>query len=228
MTDLIIPAPKQTTIPIIDTNKQFPVRRVYCIGRNYADHVVEMGVDPSKEEPLFFQKNSDNVDTSGTFPYPSETKDVHYEVELVVALQSGGSNITIEDSHKHIYGFAIGLDMTRRDLQSQAKKGGKPWEIGKAFEHSAPMGVITPFQKIGMMETGNISLEVNGVIKQQGDLNMMIWKIPRMISHLSRFYHLQAGDLIMTGTPAGVGSVTKGDLLVAKIQGLTTLEVKVI
>lgn len=228
MTDLIIPAPKQTTIPIIDTNKQFPVRRVYCIGRNYADHVVEMGVDPSKEEPLFFQKNSDNVDTSGTFPYPSETKDVHYEVELVVALQSGESNITIEDSHKHIYGFAIGLDMTRRDLQSQAKKGGKPWEIGKAFEHSAPMGVITPFQKIGMMETGNISLEVNGVIKQQGDLNMMIWKIPRMISHLSRFYHLRAGDLIMTGTPAGVGSVTKGDLLVAKIQGLTTLEVKVI
>lgn len=228
MTDLIIPAPKQTTIPIIDTNKQFPVRRVYCIGRNYADHVVEMGVDPSKEEPLFFQKNSDNVDTSGTFPYPSETKDVHYEVELVVALQSGGSNITIEDLHKHIYGFAIGLDMTRRDLQSQAKKGGKPWEIGKAFEHSAPMGVITPFQKIGMMETGNISLEVNGVIKQQGDLNMMIWKIPRMISHLSRFYHLRAGDLIMTGTPAGVGSVTKGDLLVAKIQGLTTLEVKVI
>lgn len=228
MTDLIIPAPKQTTIPIIDTNKQFPVRRVYCIGRNYADHVVEMGVDPSKEEPLFFQKNSDNVDTSGTFPYPSETKDVHYEVELVVALHSGGSNITIEDSHKYIYGFAIGLDMTRRDLQSQAKKGGKPWEIGKAFEHSAPMGVITPFQKIGMMETGNISLEVNGVIKQQGDLNMMIWKIPRMISHLSRFYHLRAGDLIMTGTPAGVGSVTKGDLLVAKIQGLTTLEVKVI
>ena len=228
MSNFIIPAPKQATVAVEGTDQQFPIRRVYCIGRNYADHVSEMGKDPAIENPIFFQKNSDNVDTSGTFAYPSETKEVHHEVELVVALKSGGSNISESEAYSHVFGYAVALDMTRRDLQAEAKKGGKPWEIGKAFEHSAPMGVITLFDKAGTMEQGSISLTSNGVAKQKGNLNMMIWKIPTMIAFLSRFNKLQAGDLIMTGTPAGVSAVSKGDKLVASIDGLRTLEVLVV
>jgi fumarylpyruvate hydrolase len=198
MSNFIIPAPKQATVAVEGTDQRFPIRRVYCIGRNYADHVSEMGNDPKKENPIFFQKNPDNVDTSGTFAY------------------------------SHVFGYAVALDMTRRDLQAEAKKGGKPWEIGKAFEHSAPMGVITLLDKAGTMEQGSISLTNNGAVKQKGDLNMMIWKIPTMIAFLSRFNKLQAGDLIMTGTPAGVSAVSKGDKLVATIDHLKTLEVKVI
>jgi fumarylpyruvate hydrolase len=228
MNSLIIPEPKLTLIPIKDSSQQFPVRRIYCIGRNYADHAIEMGFDPNKEDPFFFQKNADNVDTSGNFPYPPQTSDVHHEIELVVALKSGGSNISLTESYKHVLGFGVGLDMTRRDLQGQAKKTGRPWEIGKSFEHSAPMGKITLIEESGTMESGSIVLKVNDVIKQQGDLNMMIWKIPEMISHLSQFYKLQAGDLIMTGTPAGVGAVKKGDILEGSIQNLPNLKVTVI
>ena len=228
MSNFIIPAAKTVAIKIKGSDKEFPVRRVYCIGQNYADHVSEMGKDPAIENPIFFQKNPDNVDTSGTFAYPSETKEVHHEVELVVALKSGGSNISESEAYSHVFGYAVALDMTRRDLQAEAKKGGKPWEIGKAFEHSAPMGVITLFDKAGTMEQGSISLTSNGVAKQKGNLNMMIWKIPTMIAFLSRFNKLQAGDLIMTGTPAGVSAVSKGDKLVASIDGLRTLEVLVV
>ena len=228
MSNFIIPAPKQATVAVEGTDQRFPIRRVYCIGRNYADHVSEMGNDPKKENPIFFQKNPDNVDTSGTFTYPSETKEVHHEVELVVALKSGGSNISESEAYSHVFGYAVALDMTRRDLQAEAKKGGKPWEIGKAFEHSAPMGVITLLDKAGTMEQGSISLTNNGAVKQKGDLNMMIWKIPTMIAFLSRFNKLQAGDLIMTGTPAGVSAVSKGDKLVASIDGLRTFEVLVV
>ena len=187
-----------------------------------------MGFDPNKEDPFFFQKNADNIDISGNFPYPPQTSDVHHEIELVVALKSGGSNISLSESYKHVLGFGVGLDMTRRDLQGQAKKIGRPWEIGKAFEHSAPMGKLSLIEKSGTMESGPITLKVNGVIKQQGDLNMMIWKIPEMISHLSKYYTLQAGDLIMTGTPAGVGPVQKGDYLEGSIGKLSNLAVKVV
>ena len=228
MNSLIVPEPKLTLIPIKDSSQQFPVRRIYCIGRNYADHAIEMGFDPNKEDPFFFQKNADNIDISGNFPYPPQTSDVHHEIELVVALKSGGSNISLSESYRHVLGFGVGLDMTRRDLQGQAKKTGRPWEIGKAFEHSAPMGELNLIEKSGTMESGSIVLKVNGAIKQQGDLNMMIWKIPEQIAHLSKFYDISAGDLIMTGTPAGVGPIVKGDKLIGKIDHLETIEIIVV
>ena len=227
MTKLAIPTPVITTIPVNGSEEVFPVRRVYCIGRNYADHVIEMGNDP-KDSPIFFQKNSDNVDTSGKFPYPPQSNDVHHELELVMALKSGGSNISEADAYKHIYGFAVGLDMTRRDLQAIAKKGGKPWEVGKAFERSAPMGTLTKIEESGNMDSGKITLTVNGDVKQDGDLNQIIWKIPRMIAHLSTFYDIAAGDIVMTGTPAGVGPIVKGDKLVGTIDKLNPLEVIVV
>ena len=228
MTNLVIPEPQKTLIPVKGSDKHFPVRRVYCIGRNYAAHTIEMGFDPDKEPPFFFQKNTDNIDISGQFPYPPESSDVHYELELVVALNKGGSNIKEEDAYDHIYGFGIGLDMTRRDLQGVCKKMGRPWEIGKAFERSAPMGSLTPMSEVGQMESGNIKLHVNDEVRQDGDLDMMIWKIPEQIAILSKFYDIRAGDLIMTGTPAGVGPIVKGDKLVGTIEGLETLSVEVI
>ena len=228
MTNLVIPEPQKTLIPVKGSDKHFPVRRVYCIGRNYAAHTIEMGFDPDKEPPFFFQKNTDNIDISGQFPYPPESSDVHYELELVVALNKGGSNIKEEDAYDHIYGFCIGLDMTRRDLQGVCKKMGRPWEIGKAFERSAPMGSLTPMSEVGKMENGNIKLHVNDEVRQDGDLDMMIWKIPEQIAILSKFYDISAGDLIMTGTPAGVGPIVKGDKLVGTIDGLETLSVEVI
>ena len=202
MTNLVIPEPQKTLIPVKGSDKHFPVRRVYCIGRNYAAHTIEMGVDPDKEPPFFFQKNT--------------------------ALNKGGSNIKEEDAYDHIYGFGIGLDMTRRDLQGVCKKMGRPWEIGKAFERSAPMGSLTPMSEVGKMESGNIKLHVNDEVRQDGDLDMMIWKIPEQIAILSKFYDIKAGDLIMTGTPAGVGPIVKGDKLVGAIDGLETLSVEVI
>ena len=227
MTKLAIPSPVITTIPVHGSEEVFPVRRVYCIGKNYADHIIEMGNDP-KKSPIFFQKNTDNVDTSGKFPYPPQSSDVHHELELVIALKSGRSNISEADAYKHIYGFAVGLYMTRRDLQTAAKKDGNPWEAGKAFERSAPMGVLTKIEESGNMDSGKTTLTVNGDVKQDGNLNQMIWKIPRMIAHLSTFYDITAGDIIMTGTPAGVGPVVKGDKLIGTIDKLTSLEVIVV
>ena len=228
MTNLVIPEPKKTLIPVHGSDEFFPVRRVYCIGRNYAAHTIEMVFDPDKEPPFFFQKNTDNIDTSGQFPYPPESNDVHYELELVVALNKGGSNIKEEDAYDHIYGFGIGLDMTRRDLQGVCKKMGRPWEIGKAFERSAPMGSLTPMSEVGKMESGSIQLKVNDEVRQDGNLDMMLWKIPEQIAILSKFYDITAGDLIMTGTPAGVGPIVKGDKLVGTIDGLQTLNVEVV
>lgn len=224
MSHFVVTAPKINKILIKNSNDFFPVRRIYCIGRNYADHAVEMGFDP-KEDPFFFQKNPDNIVTNNKFPYPSQTKDVHHEIELVFALKSGGSNIKEADAYNHIYGFAVGLDMTRRDLQGVSKKMGRPWEIGKAFEKSAPIGQITKIEECGKLESGRISLKVNGDIKQNGNLNMMIWKIPMQIAHLSKFYDIDAGDIVMTGTPAGVGPVVKGDKLEGEIEGLGNLEI---
>ena len=227
MPDYVIPAPDAATLPVQGTDAVFPVRRIYCIGRNYADHAIEMGHDPDREPPFFFQKNPDNVDTSGEFPYPEQTQDVHYEIELVVALKSGGRDIAEADALSHIYGYGIGLDMTRRDLQGEAKKMGRPWEVGKAFERSAPMTALIPLETTGELSEGAISLLVNGETKQKGDLNQMIWKVPEMIACLSRFYELKAGDLIMTGTPAGVSAVQRGDKLKGEVAGLGTLDVTV-
>jgi len=223
----VIPPPPTTSLPCC-TGDHFPVRRIYCIGRNYAAHAVEMGHDPDREAPFFFQKNPQNAYCGETFPYPDNSTDLHHEVELVAALASGGIDVPVERAMKHVWGFGIGLDMTRRDLQSEMKAKGRPWEIGKAFEHSAPMGPLCPISQIGPMEQGDITLSVNGDRRQSGNLDQMIWKLPEQIAHLSRYYELSAGDLIFTGTPSGVGPVARGDRLRAEIDGLPALEIRVI
>ena len=228
MTKYVIDPAPQVYLPIRGSNQSFPVRRIYCIGRNYADHAIEMGHDPNKEPPFFFQKNAQNVDTSGTFPYPPQTSDVHYEMELVVALKSGGADISLDAALEHVYGYGLGLDMTRRDLQGEAKKLGRPWEVGKSFEKSAPMTELVPASETGHLDQGRICLKVNGETKQDGDLNQMIWKVPEMIAYLSRFYDIAGGDLIMSGTPAGVGPVQRGDKIVCEIENLGTMTVEVI
>jgi fumarylpyruvate hydrolase len=227
MTGHVIPTPPTPTIPTNDGGA-FPVRRVYCIGRNYAAHAVEMGHDPNRESPFFFQKNPNNLDASGEFPYPPHSSDVHHEVELVVALKSGGTNISIDTALDHVWGYAVSLDMTRRDLQGEAKKAGRPWEIGKAFERSGPVGLLKPVSEVGHLPDGRIELKVNGEVRQEGDLNQMIWKVPEMISFLSEYFELQAGDIIMSGTPSGVGPVQRGDVMEATIDGLGSLTVKTV
>jgi len=228
MTNYVIEPPKQVTLPVRGGDAEFPVRRIYCIGRNYADHAIEMGHDPDKEPPFFFQKNAENVDTSGEFPYPPQTSDVHFEMEMIVALKSGGVDIPEKDALDHVFGYGLGLDMTRRDLQGEAKKMGRPWEIGKAFERSAPMGPLVPASQTGHLDSGAISLTVNGEERQKGDLNQMIWKVPEQIAYLSRFYDIAAGDLIMSGTPAGVGPIQKGDVMECRVDGLAPFIVKVV
>ncbi|MFZ9007922.1 MAG: fumarylacetoacetate hydrolase family protein [bacterium] len=228
MTKFVIDPAPQVCLPIRGFSESFPVRRIYCIGRNYADHAIEMGHDPHKEPPFFFQKNAQNVDTSGTFPYPPQTSDVHHEMELVVALKSGGADISLENALEHVYGYGLGLDMTRRDLQGEAKKLGRPWEVGKSFEKSAPMSELVPASETGHLDQGRICLKVNGEIKQDGDLNQMIWKVPEMIAYLSRFYDIAGGDLIMSGTPAGVGPIQRGDKMECEIEHLGTMTIEVI
>lgn len=228
MTSFVIDVPKIPALPVAGTDALFPVRRVYCIGRNYAAHAVEMGHDPSKEPPFFFQKNPDNLDASGTFPYPGKTADVHHEVELAVVLKSGGSGITLADALSHVYGYAVALDMTRRDLQAVAKDMGRPWDTAKAFEHSAPIGPVVPASVCGHPQAGAITLSVNGTLRQSGDLNQMIWKIPEMIAYLSDYFTLAAGDVILTGTPSGVGPVVRGDRLEASVEGFAPLTVDVV
>ena len=228
MTKFVIDPAPQVCLPIRGSNESFPVRRIYCIGRNYADHAIEMGHDPNKEPPFFFQKNAQNVDTSGTFPYPPQTSDVHYEMELVVALKSGGADISLDAALEHVYGYGLGLDMTRRDLQGEAKKLGRPWEVGKSFEKSAPMSELVNASETGYLDQGRICLKVNGEVKQDGDLNQMIWKVPEMIAYLSRFYDIAGGDLIMSGTPAGVGPVQRGDKIECEIENLGTMTFEVI
>jgi fumarylpyruvate hydrolase len=228
MPEFAIAVPEVPTVPIAGSNSLFPVRRIYCIGRNYAAHAIEMGHDPDREPPFFFQKNPDNLDTSGEFPYPEKTSDVHHEIEMIVALKSGGRNIPVTSALDHVWGYGVGLDMTRRDLQGEAKKMGRPWEIGKAFEHSAPMGPLHPVAQVGHPVEGLVQLKVNGEIRQSGDLNQMIWKVPEMISYLSDYFELAAGDLIMTGTPSGVGPVARGDTMVAHVAGVDDVTVRVI
>jgi fumarylpyruvate hydrolase len=187
-----------------------------------------MGHDPNREPPFFFQKNPDNLYVGKSFPYPEQTKDVHHEIEMVVALKSGGRNIPVHQALDHVWGYGVGLDMTRRDLQGIAKEMGRPWEIGKAFEHSAPMGPLRPASEIGHPDQGLVQLKVNGTPKQTGDLNQMIWKVPEMISYLSEYFELAAGDVIMTGTPSGVGAVVVGDVMECHIDGVGDLTVKVV
>jgi fumarylpyruvate hydrolase len=216
------------TLPVRGSDERFPVRRIYCVGRNYAAHSIEMGGDPDKEEPFFFQKNPNNIDLSGEFPYPDKSIDVHHEIELLVALKSGGTDIPLASALDCVFGYAVCLDMTRRDLQAQMKAQGRPWEIGKAFERSAPCGELVPASEIGHPDHGAIWLEVNGQMRQQGDLNQLIWKVPEMISYLSGLFELAAGDLIMSGTPSGVGPVVKGDKLHGHIDGIGDLECRVV
>ncbi len=228
MTSYAIDPPEIPSVPVAGGGSRFPVRRVYCIGRNYAAHAVEMGHDPDREPPFFFQKNPDNLDPSGEFPYPPMSGDVHHEVELAVALKSGGTDIPIARALDHVWGYAVSLDMTRRDLQGEMKRMGRPWEIGKAFERSAPIGPIMPAEQTGHLSDGRIELEVNGELRQQGDLNQMIWKVPEMINYLSTYYELKAGDVLLSGTPSGVGPVVRGDRMHATIEGLGDLDVVVV
>lgn len=228
MTEYIIETPPVVALPVAGTDAQFPVRRVYCIGRNYAAHAIEMGHDPDREDPFFFQKNPNNLDVSGTFPYPPKSSDVHHEAEMIVALKSGGTNISLDDALSHVFGYGLSLDMTRRDLQGIQKKMGRPWEIGKAFEKSGPCGPLHPVSEVGHPDKGHLELKVNGAVRQEADLNQMIWKVPEMISYLSEYFELAAGDIIMSGTPSGVAAVEKGDVMVLSIEGLGTLEVKVV
>ena len=227
MVEYAIEAPPRVALPVVGSQALFPVRRVYCVGRNYAAHAIEMGYDPDREPPFFFQKNPDNLDPSGTFPYPSQSSDVHYEAEVAVLLKTGGTDIPTEGALDHVFGYALALDMTRRDLQGQQKKMGRPWEIGKAFERSAPIGPIHPVHAIGHPSDGAITLELNGEQRQSGDLNQMIWKVPEMISYLSAYFELAAGDVILTGTPAGVGPVQPGDQIVVSCHHMGRLDVTV-
>ena len=217
------------TIPVAGSDKLFPVRRIYCVGRNFADHAIEMGHDPDREPPFFFQKNPDAiVPPGGDFPYPTETNDVHHEIELVVALKSGGTDIPPEAALDCVFGYGVGLDMTRRDLQAVAKKMGRPWETAKSFEASAPCSAIYPVSAVGHPEAGVIEVEVNGETRQRGDLNQMIWKVPEMISYLSRLFELRPGDVIFAGTPAGVSAVVRGDVITGRVDGVAEITVRVV
>jgi 2-keto-4-pentenoate hydratase/2-oxohepta-3-ene-1,7-dioic acid hydratase in catechol pathway len=211
----------------------FPVRRIYCIGRNYADHAKEMGSDPRTEPPFFFQKPADavrNVPAGqvADHAYPTLTRDYHHEIELVVFLESGGRDIAADDALGHVFGYAVGLDMTRRDLQQTMKDQRKPWEIGKSFDASAPVGPIVPAALIGHPSRGAITLAVNGALRQSGDLSQMIWSVAEQIAELSKGSALHAGDVILSGTPAGVGPVVRGDELVGSIEGLPELRIKIV
>jgi 2-keto-4-pentenoate hydratase/2-oxohepta-3-ene-1,7-dioic acid hydratase in catechol pathway len=221
------------TIPIVGESDVFPVRRIYCIGRNYAAHSREMGSDPTREPPFFFQKPTDaiqnvRVGEVADHPYPSLTKNYHYEVELVAALKSGGTNIPVEKALDHVYGYALGLDMTRRDLQRAMGDEKKPWEIGKSFDRAAVLGPIHPVSKTGHMTKGPISLAVNGTVKQSSDLDKMIWSVAEQIAKLSEAFELKAGDIIYSGTPENVGPVVKGDVLLCKLQGLPDMSIKIV
>ena len=223
----VIPAPEPVLLDVDGASEQFPVRRVYCVGRNYADHAIEMGHDPSREPPFFFQKNADNLFNGDSFPYPPLSSDVHFEVELVMALASGGANIAPQDALEKVYGYGVGIDFTRRDLQDQMKKMGRSWEVAKAFEHSAPVSPLVPAARIGHPQAGAIWLEVNGQRKQSGNLDQMIWKLPEIIAELSKLFVLAPGDVIMTGTPAGVGAIVKGDRITCGVDTVGELSLTV-
>jgi 2-keto-4-pentenoate hydratase/2-oxohepta-3-ene-1,7-dioic acid hydratase (catechol pathway) len=232
MTHYVFPPPAIASVPIVGRAERFPVHRIYCVGRNYAEHAKEMGFT-GREPPFFFLKPADAVlavpaGETGALPYPSLTANLHHEVELVVALGRGGSDIRAADALQHVFGYAVGLDMTRRDLQNDMKKQGRPWSIGKAFEHSAPIAPITPAAQVGDLAQAAIWLQVNGAERQRSQIAQMIWNVAETIAHLSAAWTLQPGDLIYTGTPEGVGAVLRGDVIECGVDGLTPLRVQVV
>jgi fumarylpyruvate hydrolase len=228
MSEYVIAPPAIVAVPVVGGGA-FPVRRIYCIGRNYADHAREMGHDPDKEPPFFFGKPADTLVTGGAdMPYPSLTSDLHHEIELVVALGSGGRDLAPAAAEAAVFGYAAGIDMTRRDLQGEAKKLARPWDMAKGFDHSAPIGDIVPARVAGHPKQGAIRLTVNGELRQDGDLSQLLWAVPDAISYLSRFLEVRPGDLIFTGTPAGVGAVVRGDRLDGEIEGVGTVSVKIV
>ncbi|MBB1598505.1 fumarylacetoacetate hydrolase family protein [Variovorax sp. UMC13] len=230
--EYVFPAPAVVSIPVAGQPARFPVHRIYCVGRNYEEHAKEMGFT-GREPPFFFMKPADAVvvvdaGQTGTMAYPSLTHNLHHEIELVVAIGTGGKNIAAADAQKHIFGYAVGLDMTRRDLQGEMKKQGRPWDIGKSFEQSAPIGPIVPVAEAGDAPNAEIALQVNGSDRQRSTVSKLIWNIAETIEHLSAAWELQPGDLIFTGTPEGVTAVVAGDTLVGTVAGLPTLTVKIV
>ncbi len=229
----VVPPQAVTSLAINGSTSTFPVRRVYCVGRNYAAHAREMGFDPDREPPFFFCKPADAVlpvhnGETLELPYPGETSNYHYEIELVVAIGKSGRDIPLEQANEYVYGYAVGLDMTRRDLQMKMREMGRPWEIGKAFDQSAPIGPLTPAAQFSNPQTASIWLQVDGEDKQRSDIEKLIWSVPETIAYLSRFFELQPGDIIMTGTPEGVGPVVAGQLMVGGVDRLGELSVRVV
>jgi fumarylpyruvate hydrolase len=224
----VLPPPPQASVAVAGSADRFPVRRIFCVGRNYAAHAREMGKDPDREPPFFFMKPADAiVDSGSTLPYPPQTKELHYEMEMVVALAKGGRNIARDKALDLVFGYACGLDLTRRDLQQQAQDMGRPWDFGKGFDRSAPCAPIHRAAEVGHPEKGRIWLSVNGAVKQDGDLSELIWPIPDIISILSQSMRLEPGDLIFSGTPAGVGAVKPGDKLNGGVVGLSDIAVTI-
>ncbi len=227
MSDFVIPPPPVPAVPVAGGGS-FPVRRIFCVGRNYAEHVREMGGDPTREAPFFFTKPADAVLIGGAgMPYPSKTSDLHHEMELVAAIGSGGADIKPGEALGHVFGYAAGLDMTRRDLQSEAKKAGRPWDMSKGFDFSAPIGEIVPASRIGHPARGSIELKVNGKTRQSSDLNRMIWSVAETVAYLSSLVRLAPGDLIFTGTPEGVAAVSRGDLLEGVVEGVGSVRTRI-
>jgi fumarylpyruvate hydrolase len=225
--DYVVTPPARVAIPVLASEKKFPVRRIYCVGRNYAEHVREMGGD-ARQSPFFFQKPADAIVLDGArVPYPALTKDFQHEVELVMAIGKAGSDIDAEAAENHVFALAVGIDLTRRDLQVRAREAGRPWEIGKSFDHSAPIGVLHPTNGAALPRAGEFSLSVNGTIRQSADLSQMIWSCAEIVSELSRQYRLEPGDLIYTGTPAGVGRLLAGDKVTGRVADLTPLSLTV-
>jgi fumarylpyruvate hydrolase len=230
-TQYVFPPQQIAGLPVAGTDARFPVRRVYCVGRNYAGHAREMGSDPDREPPFFFCKPGDAVvpvapGATVELPFPSLTNNFHYECELVVAVGKGGADIAVGDALSHVFGYAVGLDMTRRDLQGKMKDAGRPWEIGKAFDYSAPVGEILRAAEAGDVASAAISLSVDGAVKQSSHVTHLIWSISETIANLSTFFKLEPGDLIFTGTPEGVGAVQRGQLMVGQVEGLSAISVK--
>lgn len=227
--NFVLPAPSVPSLVVAGSRDRFPVRRIYCVGRNYADHAREMGADPMREPPFFFMKPADAVVADGEpVPYPPGTANLHHEVELVVAIGRQGRDILPEGALDLVWGYAVGNDLTRRDLQNAAKSKGQPWEVGKGFDQSAPIGPLHPVAKVGHPARGTISMSVNGTERQRGDLADMIWPVPAVLCHLSRLFTLMPGDLVMTGTPAGVSPVVPGDIMVCSIERLGNLTTQIV
>ncbi|QYU67900.1 fumarylacetoacetate hydrolase family protein [Leptolyngbya sp. 15MV] len=228
MSDFVITPPPVAYLPVQGGGK-FPVRRIFCVGRNYAEHAIEMGSDPTREPPFYFAKPADAVVIDGAdMPYPSQTKNLHHEMELVVAIGTGGRDIPMGDALKHVWGWCAGLDMTRRDIQNEAKKTGRPWDMGKGFDHSAPMGLLVKHDGSYDGSKGKIELRVNGKVTQVSDLSKLIWSVPEVIANLAGLVRLEPGDLIMTGTPEGVAAVVRGDVLEGMVEGVGEVRTKIV